>query len=104
MSNDDGATSRGRFRGKRITFASTARIEEFAQIASDFMEQIFELWPGDYVISDESDIRDFTELGSSDTSAIWKRISTTYGIERSHVSFERLVDIFAAIARRRNIQ
>lgn len=104
MSNDDSATFRGRFRGKKITFASTARIEEFAQIASDFMEQIFELHPGEYVISDESDILDFVELGSLDTSAIWKRINTTYGIERSDVSSERFVDILAEIARRRNIQ
>jgi hypothetical protein len=74
MSNGDGVVSRGRFKGKKITFASTARVEEFAQIASEFMGEIFDLSPGQYAISDESDIRDFTEMGSSDTSEIWTRI------------------------------
>ena len=104
MSSDDGVISRGRFKGKKITFASTERIEEFTQIASEFMEEIFELPPGDYVISEESGILDFTGMGSSDTSEIWKRINEIYGIEQSDVGSGRFVDIFAEIARRRNIQ
>lgn len=104
MSNDDGVISRGRFKGKKITFASTERIEEFAQIASGFMEEIFELLPGDYIISDESDVSDFTGMESSDTSEIWKRISEVYGIEQSDVGSGRFVYIFAETARRRNIQ
>ena len=104
MSKGDGVMSRGRFKGKKITFASTERIEEYAQIASEFMEEIFELLPGDYAISDESDVRDFTEMGSSDTSEVWTRISEVYGVAQSDVGSGRFVDIFAAIARRRNIQ
>jgi hypothetical protein len=103
MSRDDGVISRGSFKGKKITFASTERIEEFAHIASEFMEKIFELQPGEYLISDESDIRDFTELGSSDASEIWKRIKDAYGVEQSDVGSGRLVNIFAEIAQRRNM-
>ena len=103
MSNDDGAMSRGPFKGKKITFAATARIEEFMQIAGDFMEEIFELQPGEYMISDESDVRDFTGMGSSSTSDIWKRIKEVYGVEQSDVGSDRFVNIFTEIARRRNI-
>jgi hypothetical protein len=104
MSNGDGVVSRGRFKGKKITFASTARVEELAQIASEFMAEIFDLLPGQYAISDESDVRDFTEMGSSDTSEIWTRIKEVYGVTNLDVTSGRLVDIFTEIARRRNPQ
>ena len=104
MSNGDGVVSRGRFKGKKITFASTARVEECAQIASEFMEEIFDLVPGQYAISDESDLRDFTEMGSSDASELWTRIKEVYGVDSSDVASGRLVDIFVAIARHRNPQ
>jgi len=104
MSDDDGVISRGRFKGKTITFASTERIDQFSEIAGEFMDEIFELQPGDYVISDESDVRDFTEMGSSDTSALWLAIRARYGVEESDVGSGRFVAIFAEIARRRNIQ
>lgn len=73
--------ARGRFKGKKVTFASTARVEEFAVLASEFMDEIFELLPREYAISDESDLLDFTDMGSSDTSELWKRINEVYGIE-----------------------
>lgn len=102
--SDDGVILRGRFKGKKITFASTERIDQFSKIAGEFMDEIFKLQPGDYAISDESDVRDFTEMGSSDTSALWIEIRARYGIEESDVASGRFVDIFAEIARRRNIQ
>ena len=104
MSNDDRVISKGRFKGKKVTFASTERMEEFAQIASEFMEELFELLPGDYVISDESDLLDFMEMGSSDTSETWKRIKEVYGVEQIDVGCDRFVNIFTEISRRRNIQ
>ena len=104
MSKDDKRITRGRFAGKKITFASTERIEEFRQLASDFMGQVFYFLPGEYVISDESDLRDFMELGSSDTSEIWKRITEIYGVSLADVDSDRLVSIFTEITRRRNLQ
>jgi hypothetical protein len=104
MSKGDGVVSRGRFKGKKITFASRARVEEFAQVASEFMEDVFDLLPGQYAISDESDIRDFTEMGSSDTSEIWTRIKEVYGVDANDVASGRLVDIFVEIAQRRRPQ
>lgn len=104
MSKDDKVITRGRFKGKTITFASTERIEEFAQLTNDFMEQVFDLEPGEYLITDESDLLDFTDMGSSDTSETWKHINEIYGVALANVGSERLVNIFTEITRRRNIQ
>ena len=104
MSKDDKVITRGRFKGKKITFASTARIEEFTQLADDFMEHVFDFEPGEYLITDESDVLDFTEMASSDTSEIWKRIKENYAVTLTDVGSGRLVNIFAEIARRRNLQ
>ena len=104
MAKDSKLTWRGRFSGKKITFASTEQIEEFGQLASEFMGQIFDFLPDEYLISDESDVLDFTEMGSFDTSEIWKRITEIYGVSLADVGSERLVIIFAEITRRRNLQ
>ena len=104
MSEDDKVITKGRFKGRKITFASTARIEEFAQLANDFMCEIFDFMPGEYLISDESDLRDFTEMGSSDTSRVWKRIEEIYGISLADVGSEKLVSIFSEISQRKNLQ
>lgn len=58
----------------------------------------------DYLITDESTLRDFTDFGSAKTSLIWSRITEIYAINRSDAPSERLVDIFAAIERRKSIQ
>jgi len=89
---------------KKIEFASSDRIEQFRRIADDFMLEIFDLVPGEYLITDESSLRDFTEFGSSDTAPIWSRITKVYAIERTDVPSERLVDLFAQIEARRNLQ
>jgi hypothetical protein len=96
-------TTGGSFKGKTITYASTERIEEFTQLSHEFMEQVFDLEPGEYLISDESDLLDFTDFGSSDTTETWKRITEAYGVSLADVGSERFVDIFAAITQRRNV-
>jgi hypothetical protein len=104
MSKDDEFIPRGRFKGKRVTFASTSRVEDFTEIANDFMEKIFEFLPGDFLITDESDLLDFTDMASSDTSEMWKRIKEVYGVESADVGSGRLIDIFVAIFQRGNVQ
>jgi hypothetical protein len=89
---------------KKIEFASSDRIEQFRRIADDFMLEIFDFVPGEYLITDESSLRDFTEFGSSDTAPIWSRITKVYAIERTDVPSEQLVDLFAQIEARRNLQ
>jgi hypothetical protein len=95
---------RGAFKGKKVTYASTDRMEEYRQVAGDFMMEVFDFLPGDYLITDESSLRDFTDFGSSDTSYIWCRITDIYGVEKADAPSERLVDILAQIQKRRDIQ
>ncbi len=95
---------RGAFKGKKVTYAATDRVEDFRKLAGDFMAEVFDFLPGDYLITDESSLRDFTEFGSSDTSSIWGRITEIYSIAKAEVPSERLVDVFAEIQRRRNVQ
>ena len=95
---------RGAFRGKKITYASTDRVEEFRKLAGEFMMEVFDFLPGDYLITDESSLRDFTDFASSDTSPLWRRITEIYGVGKADVSSERLVDIFTEIQARRSVQ
>ena len=104
MRKEGKVITRGPFKGKKITYAPRERIEGFAQLVDEFMERIFDLEPGEYLITDESDVRDFTEMGSSDTSEIWKCIDESYGIVNADVRSGRLVDIFAEVAQRRSRQ
>ena len=94
---------RSTFKGKKVTYAPTDRMEEYRRVAADFMMEVFDFLPGDYLITDESSQRDFTDLASSETSSIWRRITEIYKISRADVSSERLVDIFAEIKKRKSI-
>lgn len=95
---------RGPLKRKKITYAATDRLDDYRQLAYDFMAEVFDLLPGDYLITDESTLSDFTEFGTSDTSQIWSRITEAYTINRADAPSEKLVDIFAAIDRHRKIQ
>jgi hypothetical protein len=95
---------RGAYKGKKVTYASTDRMEDFRGLADDFMMEVFDFLPGDYLITDESSLRDFTEFASSDTSPIWVRIAEIYAIGKADVPSERLVDTFAEVRRRGSIQ
>jgi hypothetical protein len=75
--------------GKKISFAPTDQVESFGVLVSDFMSSIFELEPGEHMITDESDLFDFTPLDSEDTTEIWARIGELYGIASSDVASER---------------
>ena len=90
--------------GKKITLASTDLVDAYSEIAAHFMSAIFSLDPGDYLITDESDVLDFTPMDESDTTDIWRRVKTTYGIAHSDVDSGRLVKIFEAIASRQKVQ
>jgi hypothetical protein len=89
---------------KKFVLSPTDLVEAFQEIADRFMLEIFELEPGEYIITDESDIRDFTSFGTSDTGPIWRQVGDAYGLSRADVGSERLVKIFQAVAERRRVQ
>jgi len=92
---------RGPFKGKKIEFAPTDRIERTREIANEFMFEIFDFNAGEYLLTDEASINDFTEIGSSDTAPIWSKIEIHYGITIEQVASNILVDIFDEILARR---
>jgi hypothetical protein len=94
----------GTFEGKTVTLAETDWVETHRQLAAEFMSQIFELDPGDYLITDETDLVDFTPFAESATTEIWARIENEYGIGESDVGSGLLVRIFEAISKRRRTQ
>jgi hypothetical protein len=94
----------GTFAGKRITFAATDEVEASPEVASEFMFSIFALDPGDYAMSDESDILDFMPFDERSTNDVWSRITQLYGVTLSDVGSGRLVDVFRAITARRGTQ
>ena len=104
MSSSDKVIRSGPFKGKKITFASTDIIEEFKTIADDFMLDVFELEPGDYVISDESDLRDFVSIVEEDRLDAWKRMQEHYGLKREELQSTLLIDVFEKISNRRKLQ
>ena len=93
---------RGTFKGQ-VTCASTDRVQEYCRVADDFMMEVFDFLPGDYLITDESRLRDFTDFASSGTLLIWCRITEIYKVSRADVSSERLADIFSEIEKRKSI-
>jgi hypothetical protein len=95
---------RDTFEGKQVTFAPTDRVDAYPEIATEFMSEIFELEPGDYLITDEADVLDFTPMDESDTTEIWHRIEAAYGITLAEAESGRLAVIFEAIANRRRVQ
>ena len=104
MSKDDKIIRSGPFKGRKITFASTDKVEEFKTIADDFMLDVFELEPGDYAISDESDLRDFVSFFEEDRADAWTRMREHYGLEREELQSTLLIDVFGEIANRRKLQ
>jgi hypothetical protein len=94
---------RGPFKGKTIEFAPTNRIENTRAVADEFMFEIFDFDAGEYLITDESSLSDFTEFGSLDTTPIWRKIEDNYGISPDQLKSDLLVDIFEEIVTRRNI-
>jgi hypothetical protein len=98
-------TSNARLRlgRKRIVLAGSDEIDRYSDIAARFMRDLFELEPSDYLITDDSTLRDFTFLGISDTTPTWVRIEELYGLSRLEVGSERLLHIFAAIERNRAV-
>jgi hypothetical protein len=90
--------------GGRVSYAPADRIAEQAALAREFMARVFELEPGDDLISDESEVSDFTVSGSGDAAATWQRIEEIYGTASEDIASGRLVDILAAIAGRRRVQ
>ena len=88
---------RGPFKGKRIEFAPTDELDMFRTLADEFMEQIFCMEPGSYLITDESSLRDFQGVEDMELRDIHDKIREVYGVDVSDTVSGNLVEIFARI-------
>lgn len=82
--------------------APTDGIEKYRAVADDFMRRIFEMEPEDYLITDESMVRDFLDFGQDSAMPETRaKIEKIYGdvVEKSS---DYLITIFRRIAEGRN--
>ena len=97
MNEDSRIISSGPLKGKKIEFAPTTRIDRFFEISEEFMKKIFDFGPGEYLISDESSLHDFTGLDEMELSDIQKKIQDVYDIDVSDIESGNLLEIFTRI-------
>jgi hypothetical protein len=102
MKNNSRIISSGPFKGKKIEFAPTTRVDKFRPISEDFMNKIFGLEPGEYLISDESSLYDFTGIDEMQLPDIQKKIQEIYDIDVSEIKSRNLLEIFKRIRDRKS--
>ena len=99
MKKDNKIIPSGPFKGKRIELAPTTGIDMFLESAEDFMRRIFGFEPGEYLITDESSLFDFTGVDEMRLSHIQKKIQTVYNLDVSDSESGNLLTIFMRIHR-----
>jgi hypothetical protein len=98
MTEDDKIIpQRGLFKGKEIRLASRNGVNMFFEVAEDFMKKIFNFEPGEYLITDESSLFDFTGLDDMEITDLQKKIQDIYGIDVSDIESGNLLKIFMRI-------
>jgi len=97
MKNESRIIPSGPFKGKKIEFAPTTGVGKFRAISEDFMNKIFGLEPGEYLISDESSLYDFTGIDEMQLPDIHKKIQGIYNIDVSDIKSRNLLEIFKRI-------
>jgi hypothetical protein len=80
-----------------IEFALTTGVDMFLKISDEFMQKILDYAPGEYLISDESSLHDFTGLNEWDLTDIRKKIRDVYDRDISDIESGNLLEIFKRI-------
>jgi len=98
MKNNSRIIPSGPFKGNKIEFAPTTGIKKFRAISEDFMNKVFGLEPGEYLISDESNLYDFSGLDEMQLPDIHKKIQEMFNIDVSEIKSRNLLEIFKRIS------
>ena len=69
----------------------------FRSLADEFMEEIFSMEPGSYLITDESSLRDFQGVEDLELPDIHRKIFEVYGVDVSDIVSGNLVEVFVRI-------
>ncbi len=97
MKEEDRVITSGPFKGKKIRFAPYNGINMFVEISEELMRKIFDFEPGEYLISDESSLYDFTGLDEMRVTDIQKKIQDVYDLDVSAIVSGNLLEIFMRI-------
>lgn len=101
MSKDERIIPSGPFKGKKIELAPTDGVDMFQSLAEEFMEAIFEMEPGSYLITDESSLRDFKGVADMDLRHMREKIRSVFDVDVTDIRSGSLVDIFTRIHQQR---
>jgi hypothetical protein len=99
MSKDNNIIPSGPFKGKKIELAPTDGVDMFQSLAEEFMEAIFGMEPGSYLITDESRLRDFKGVGDLELIDMYRKIRCIYDVDVSDIQSGNLIEIFTRIHR-----
>ena len=91
---------KGPFKGKRVEFASATEIETFANVAEDFMLNIFGFEAGHYLITDLSSLHDFVGVDDMKFVDILARIRDVYRLDVADLPSGNLLEIFKRLHER----
>ncbi len=89
---------RGALKGKKIEFALATGINKLGAISEDFMNKIFSLEPGKYLISDESSLHDLIGLDEIQLPDVYKKIQEMCNIDVADIMSRNLLEIFKRIS------
>lgn len=87
----------GPFKGKRIELAPTDGVDVFQSLAEEFMEAIFKMEPGSYLITDESSLHDFKGVEDMDMHDVYGEIRRAFDIDVTDIRSGNLLEIFTRI-------
>jgi len=97
MKEEDRLITSGPFKGKKIRFAPTSGVDMFVEISEEFMRKIFDFESGEYLITDESSLHDFTGPDEVELTDIHKKIQDVYDLDVSDIESGNLLEIFMRI-------
>ena len=97
MKEEDRLITSGPFKGKKIRFAPTSGVDMFVEICEEFMRKIFDFESGEYLITDESSLYDFTGPDEVELTDIHKKIQDVYDLDVSDIESGNLLEIFTRI-------
>lgn len=97
MSKDNNIIPSGPFKGKKIEMVPTDGVDMFQSLVEEFMEAIFGMEPGSYLITDESSLRDFKGVGDLELADMHRKIRRVYDVDVSDIQSGNLVEIFTRI-------
>ena len=84
------------FKGMKFELAPTNGVDLFWEIAEDFMQRIFDLAPGEYLITDESSLHDFTGF-DVEIEDLHQQIRDAYDLDVSDIDSGNLFEVFQRI-------